>query len=422
VTKRTRHVIISSLVGVSQRSLQVVATLISMPMVLHALGTERFGIWGAAVSLAWMTGVVDLGLSGVVLSAIVREYALTNTDGARKELENALSLAILLCLLLSCGVALALPVLASPKTAPSYLIATILLAANIPVSLASSAWLGLQKGYVAWSWDGLQTSLTLGGLVALSLTKLDERFYVAVVFAAMLTANSCSLAHLMVKHPELRPRRLGVLSIDSLRGLLWRGLPFFLLGLTASLNLYADNIITLSTLGAKAAGHMTIIQRICQTVAGFLLVLTQPLWPAFADAATRKDIPWIKTHIWRSVLIVTSLAAGGATLLLAAGRMLLHLWLGPMLTFEAAILWSMAAWIIILALGIVPDFLLKSLGRMWLLIIVSILSAITAVSLKLILAPNWGLPGILLGTAFAYGLIQLPIYMIWLWRWLRSPT
>ena len=93
VVARSRQVALSSMVGVSQRLAQVAATLVTMPLVLHALGIEGFGIWGAAASMAWMTATVDFGISNALLTGVARAMAGRDFDGVRAEVSAALTVA-----------------------------------------------------------------------------------------------------------------------------------------------------------------------------------------------------------------------------------------------------------------------------------------------------------------------------------------
>ena len=59
--RRNRRVVVSAGVGIFQRLVQVGSTLVLMPLLLRVLGPATFGVWGAAASLAWLSGLVDIG-------------------------------------------------------------------------------------------------------------------------------------------------------------------------------------------------------------------------------------------------------------------------------------------------------------------------------------------------------------------------
>ena len=189
VAARSRQVALSSTVGVVQRLAQVAATLITMPLVLHALGIEGFGIWGAAASIAWMTATVDFGVGNALLTGVARAMAGRDLEAARAEVSAALTVAAGLAVAV---LALAVPavfLLASPTAKPVYLIAVAAMALNIPGSLAAPIWMGLQKAYVAWGWEAVQTVLTVSGYYVLTRFTADVRLYVGVTFGVLLLTN-----------------------------------------------------------------------------------------------------------------------------------------------------------------------------------------------------------------------------------------
>lgn len=416
---RSRRLIVSSTVGILQRTAQILGTLITMPLVLHALGAQAFGIWGAATSLAWMVATVDLGIGNSLLTEVARAMARQDSEEAGRQLTAALYLAATLGVVVLLAAVVILRGGDRSVPAQAYLLATGALALNIPGSLAAAAWSGLQRSDRVWAWEALQTVLTIGGLYVLTRFTADVRWYVAVTFGGLLLANLGSLAHLLLSNAALRPRR-GLPSRARVLTLLRRGAPYVALGLAMTLAVHSDNIVALSILGPAAAGQMAVAQRACMTALGLLWVLTQPLWPAFTDAAVRGDDHWLRTHIGRSAALVIVAALGGSVLIVMFGRPLLQLWLHGGLMLDQQVLWAMAVWIIVPALGRIPDVLLNALGVVWFQVAVAIVYSALTFALKLALAPRLGIAGILLATGIGYGLTHLPAYVWWLRRWLRQ--
>ena len=82
--------------------------------------------------------------------------------------------------------------------------------------------------------------------------------------------------------------------------------------------------------------------------------------------------------------------------------------------------WAMAAWVAMLSLGRIVDVLLNGLGAVWFQARVAIIYSALAFLLKFLLAPHFGVAGILASTVIAYGLTYAPAYIWWLTRWLRD--
>jgi O-antigen/teichoic acid export membrane protein len=73
--KRDRRVVVSAGVGIFQRLVQVGSTLVIIPLLLRVLGPAKFGMWGAAASLAWLSGLVDIGTGTALVTLVARSSA-----------------------------------------------------------------------------------------------------------------------------------------------------------------------------------------------------------------------------------------------------------------------------------------------------------------------------------------------------------
>jgi O-antigen/teichoic acid export membrane protein len=199
--KRNRRVVLSASVGVFQRLVQVGSTLVLIPLLLRVLGPAKFGVWGAAASLAWLSGLVDIGTGTALVTLVARSSALDRADQARRHIAGALGigsgLAALMCLAAFVATILVVTINSTAQgSAGPYLIAAIGLALNLPLNAGNNVWMALQKGYVSGFWELVQTLLTTAGLVAAAALTKDLRVYVAVVYMGLVVANLGSLIHL----------------------------------------------------------------------------------------------------------------------------------------------------------------------------------------------------------------------------------
>lgn len=418
--KRNRRVVVSASVGVFQRLVQVGSTLVLMPLLLRALGPATFGVWGAAASLAWLSGLVDIGTGTALVTLVARSSALERAEQARRHIAGALSIGSGLAgfLLLTALVA-SINGGAQGRAAP-YLIAVIGLAVNLPLNAANNVWMALQKGYVSGFWELMQTLLTTAGLVGAAALTRDVRVYVAVVYIGLVLANTGSLVHLFLCHPELRPQGLSV-SWAALREVAGQGVLYFILALTGGLSFLLDNVLALGLLGPEASARMTIALRICITAVGALGVMSQPLWPAFADAAEKTDRRWILKALLRGSALLVGLTVAGSSLLLVYGERLLRWWLHTNLGIGRDLLWAISAWVIAQAFVRVPSLLLNGLSVLRYQIAVFSVATVLAFALKFALAPYLGVAGILWGTSTTVFLIVIPASIWRIWRWAMRP-
>lgn len=413
---RNRRIFAAAGSGVFQRVVQVASTFIIMPIVLHALGPARFGVWGAAVSLAWISGLADIGTGSALVTLVARSLARNRPDEARSHVTGALIIgSCLSCLMLSV-VSIAWITGAFQSNSQGYLVALSGLAINIPLSSANNLWMGMQKGYTSGFWELVQTVLTTASLAVATISTQDLRIYVALVFGCLVLANLGSLIHLFWLHPELRPGSSPT-PLASIREVAGSGILFFVLGITGGASFMFDNVLALQLLGPEASARMTIALRICMTAVGFLIVLSQPLWPAFTDAAHKADRKWIRRTLLRGSSVLVGATIAGSAVLVLYGEPLLRLWLRENLGISRSLLWAISAWVLAQALLRVPALLLNALALIRFQIIVSAAVTVIAVAGKFALASSLGVAGILTATTIAVVLIAVPACVWRIYRW-----
>jgi O-antigen/teichoic acid export membrane protein len=200
------------------------------------------------------------------------------------------------------------------------------------------------------------------------------------------------------------------------------GVLYFILALTGGLSFLLDNVLALGLLGPEASARMTIALRICVTAIGGLAVMSQPLWPAFADAAEKADRKWILKALLRGSALLVGLTLAGSSLLLIFGGRLLRWWLHTNLGIGSGLLWAISAWALAQALVRIPILLLNGLSILRYQIAVFSAATLLAFALKFALAPYLGVAGILWGTTIVVFLIVIPASIWRIWQWAMRPS
>jgi O-antigen/teichoic acid export membrane protein len=404
---RNRRLALSAAAGITQRFSQLAAALIILPLVLHSLGLAGFGIWGAATSLAWVAGLLDVGLGGTLVTRIPRALAAGEPASALVSASLYISCGVTFLLLLGCLAAGA----AGARTV--FLIAGIALALNVPLGLANALWFAVQKGHAAGLWDLGQTVTTLVFLLLAAALHQGVMVMVMAVYLALVLVNLASLVMFFLTHPPLRPGRA---SRQAWRQSSQGGWQFFLITMATMLGYALDNVLALHWLGADAAGTMTVVMRLVVSASGFLVVATQALWPAFAEAAHSRDAHWVSRALWGGTAGLVALAVAGSAVLFFLGPVLLPLWLGSAV-FMPRLLWAaIALWLTVFAIPRVIGLYLNAAGILNQQIVVLLLANFIALAAKYALAPRFGDAGILAATPLVWLLIVCPAYLWWGWQ------
>ncbi len=397
--------------GVTQRGVQTLSSLVTLPVALHALGLAQFGLWGAATSLLSLGGMITLGLGSALISLLPFSQQAGESARSRAYVEAALLSSVMLCALLLAGMGLALGLTGLGRVDPVFLIAAFGLILNIPLCIGPDLWFALQKGYVASFWGVGQTLLSLTGLLAGVALGARTGVLVGLFYLALLLANGGALAHVLWRHPPLRPRAWP--DRAAWRAVLSRG--GLLSGVTiagASLTVF-DNILVLVWLGPLPAALMAVAMRVCVTASGFLEALAQPFWPGFAQALAAGERGWVRRALWRGLAASLALGLLGGLVLVAVGAPVLNWWLRADLGLSRLLLGCMALWIFAVTASYVPAALLRARGALWPQILVLGSGALAGLGLKYLAAPALGVAGVLLSVALV-GLVWVLPWFIWL--------
>ncbi len=415
---RSRRVLLSGGAGIAQRFLQLGASLIILPLALHTLGVNGFGVWGAATSLAWAAGMLDLGLGGALVTLLpsVRQQGTV----ARDYVSACLFSGAAFGLALLAGGGLCLLLWPNLTPASSFLIAGACLVLNIPLGLSGALWFGLQKGHAAGLWAMAQTGLMLLFVIAAAWAHTGPAAMTLAVFGAGLLANAGSMAHALFTQPAIRPRLRPNFSV--LRQALRHGGVLALIAIAEASAFVFDNVLTLHWLGPVAAAQMAVALRICITASGMLQVSIQAIWPEFVAAVAQNDHGWVRRTLLRGTLTVLVLGVGGTALIVLGGNRLLTFWLHENLHIPPALFLAVAGWVVALNLPRVAGMLLNALRAYRGQLLAQASAAAAALAAKPALAAAFGVAGILASTPLATLLILCPAFGWLAWRQLAAPS
>ncbi|HET8647173.1 MAG TPA: hypothetical protein VFO85_16880, partial [Vicinamibacteria bacterium] len=234
--------------------------------------------------------------------------------------------------------------------------------------------------------------------------------------ALALLAQTAALA--FGREHWLRPRWPAAEGAAAVR-ILRLGFAFSVLQLAAAAVVSSDALVAGIVLGPVAAARLAVVIALFDLPLSLLSMMLTPLWPAYGEALARRDVRWMGTALRRSLALSLAfgIVVGGA--LLALGRPLVRLWVGPEMVPAAALLGLMALRLLVLALGQAVAVFLNGARLMRLQLAFGPATAVAAVALKVVLAERMGLAGIVAGGIAAQVLLGLVPYAFALRGWLR---
>jgi O-antigen/teichoic acid export membrane protein len=411
---RDRRAAVTGGTAVVARVVQVSTSLITIPLTIHYLGNERFGLWMTISSVLAMANFADFGIGNGVLNTVSDAFGKNDFERIRAAISSGFAVLGAVGLLLFAlfastfawvswaDVFRVASAQARAEAAPALMVFAFCFALNIPLDLVQRAQLGLQQGFRMNLWQVCGSLAGLAGVVAGIRMHAGLPLLVAALAGAPVAATALNTFHFfVVSRPDLRPRRRFV-SRDAISRIVTFGALFFVLQLVVAVAFSADNFIIARTLGAASVPEYSIPQRMFSLISLMVAMLVTPLWPAYGEAISRGDIPWVRRTLGRSLVLVFGFAAVASITTLLIAHRLLGWWIGPRFSPPFVLLLGLALWTIVECCGNTLAMFLNGASIMRFQIVVASIFGVACLGLKIYLTGRFGIVAVPWATLLTY--------------------
>jgi O-antigen/teichoic acid export membrane protein len=415
------------------RGLTLLTGFVSVPLTVHYLGAERYGVWLTISSLLLWVALTDFGLAGNALVNVLSE-AVGNDDRASARHYAASAFWALAAIALVIGVLFILAFPSIPWRAVfrvsdavstgelevTCALVLTLFVANLPFSLLRSLYNAHQDGYWANIWGIAYGVVSLLGLIV--VTRFHgglPQLVVAIsgVPALVLVANAY---HAFARRYRWLAPAPSAVRWTCIRRLLKLGGKYMIMQL-ASLGIYQSQaMIITQTLGPAQVVIFVVAYKVIALPVELVYMGTAPFIPAFGEAKARRDWNWIKGAYKNATFASVALGVPLAAALALVAKPLILIWAGPAaLPDPHLVLWLF----VYTAVGVclmMSGQMLCGVERLEPLVICLLLCAAGCVALGVLFAPWWGLSGIAFAMAISKVVTFWPIQVFEVRRIFRS--
>lgn len=342
--ERNRRAMLTALMNVISQIIQIATGLISVPLSLHYIGPERFGIWMTlSTALAFIT-FSDLGVGIGVQDTMSKCVGIGDYDKARRSFFSAFFFVTIIFVLLMTLSEIIVPrfdlaiffSLESPEAIaeiiPTTLTVVFCLALGLLAGIVNRAFNALQEGFWVAVIQACARICSLGLLFVVVHLKMGLPTLIFVVgglsSAVLLLVG---LPVLFLCHKWMKPAGTALsdfIEIQILKDILKIGT----LGLGAAVAIYfVNNTITFVMArkhGAAGVADYAVLLKLISVPGLLLTYLLLPLWPAITEANVRKDKVWIKKIYSKCILLTLGLAIISFSILLSYGQAIIRIWTG----------------------------------------------------------------------------------------------
>jgi O-antigen/teichoic acid export membrane protein len=417
---RVRAITLTAIASAFGRLVGVGTTIISLPLTLHYLGPERFGMWVTLSAFSLLLSFTDLGIGNSVLTAVAQSAGRSVKADLVRLVSSAYAAMTTIAVGILLALALAYPIIpwerlfnvssptASKEAGPAAAIFFIILALTGPLTLVNRIQSGLQEGFRSNLWQ------CAGNISALLALVIATEWYASLPILVLAIAGTPALVALinsvdffMFRRPDIRPRLAKVEGAA-----LWRlandGWLFLILQCCAAVMFQSNPIIVAQVLGASAVASFAIPDRLFGVVGAILGMALMPLWPAYGDAIARGDLSWTRRTLKLSLVLSISGAVILGFFLVVAGPTLIDWWVSGAVSVSFALIAALWAWKVMEAVGNAVAMFLNGVNQLRVQVACALATATSSIALKVWLTAHIGVIGIPLGMILAYGLLSLP--------------
>ncbi|MCI0340533.1 MAG: lipopolysaccharide biosynthesis protein [Planctomycetales bacterium] len=412
--ERYRRVALTVLVSAGARATGLVSILITVPLTVHYLGEERYGLWMTITSFLSLLAFADLGMGNGLLNAIAEAHGRDDPEAARTHVSSGLLMLCATGAVLVAGLAVSYPLVpwdgvfnvrapqAAREAGPAFVALVACFAVAMPLGVAARIQSGVQEGFVSDLWTAAGSLLSLAAIVAAVAAGAGLPWLVLCAVGVPAVASLGNTLFLFgIRHPSLRPAWSRV-SRASAVGLLRTGSLFVLLQLAAALAFATDNVVAAHVLGPESVTEYSVSGKLFTIAPMLVAFVLAPLWPAYSEAIARGDLPWVRRTLVRSLVLAVGLTGAASGILVLFGTPILRLWVGDSVRPDPVLLLGFGVWTILSSAGASVAVFLNGAGEIRAQVICAGVMAAAALGAKIGLARVAGLPGIVWGTVAAY--------------------
>lgn len=382
------------------------STALLTPMMVHHLGAVDYGVWVLASSILDYYGLLDLGMR----SAMFRYVSLFRGGSQREEVDRTFSSALLLVIgtailisLLSIGLAYLLPRFTHVEgiTPRMYSWLLFLLGTSVAVMFPTrmlATYISAHNRWDLYNAAGIANTVTRATILVVVL-KLG--YGILAVAISTLVVSFLSLGQhivfLFIADPRAQAN-FRLVTLRRIRELFGFSMRSLLVSLGDYLRFYSDSAVIAAVLGVGFVTPFSVASRLIECFKSIVIAAGGPVLGAMTELDGGRRQKDLQALLVRSTRLLALLSILGGVLLLADGRMLLHLWVGE----ELVSAYSLVA---ILAFG----YMIYLTQHAALLIVISkgqhgplgwwtIVEGIANIALSIIWGRWYGLLGIAMGT------------------------
>jgi O-antigen/teichoic acid export membrane protein len=414
-----RRLLRAGLTGVATlggRGVVFLSSILSLPLVSHYLGKERFGLWLTLIALINWYGLADLGVSNRVVNLLSTADGQDDHHRAQSIVSNAFIIAAGMVAILLAIFALIIPFVdwanvfnvsstqARQEATAAFIIILLCFLLRILGSTVGSIYSAYQEGYLHQIWTALGSLSALLGLIIAVRMEAGLPALAASFCGGLMLGELLSAAYLFIIHrPDLRPSARFFHWADA-KGILSTGFEYWIAQIATVMLFQTDLLIIARISGASAVSGYGVSLRLLSLIGAVQAAFTTPLWSAYSEALARRDIAWMRQTYRRSIVWSLVWSISAATMIALASGWLFRMLVTADIQPDARLLLPMILTEVMNSVARASAMFLNGVGAIRSQAVFAPITGVLNLILSWRLGSAWGPPGVAWATAISLGL------------------
>lgn len=429
--ERYRRVGITASSSFIAKALNILISFLSVPLTVHYLGAERYGVWLTISSVITWMSMTDFGLAGNALINVLstasgkddNQEAQHYTASAFWALTGVSTLSAIIC-----GSAFrfipwrsVFQVSAATSThelQTACALTLVFFVTAFPLSIQNSIYSAYQDGFLSNMWGISANVLSLAALVFVSRTHGGLPQLVLALSGTRTLVSIANCFFIFRRYHWLKPAPSAV-RWACVKRLFHLGAKYLVTQL-ASLGIYQSQpMIITQLLGPSKVVIYVVAYKVISLPMDLAYMGTAPFVSAFGEAKARQDWEWIRGAYRNAVKASVSIGVPMLLVLALTAKPLIRIWAGAVAIPSTSLIVWLSIYTVIGIMLMSAGQLMTGLERVNLLVVSVVLCAVGVIGSGILLAPRWGLTGIAFGMALSKAVTFWPIQLYDVRRILR---
>jgi O-antigen/teichoic acid export membrane protein len=398
------------------KGFSIAISIFLVPVTIHYVNPTRYGIWLTLSSIVGWFYFFDIGLGNGLRNKFAEAVASGKTELARTYVSTTYAILIIIIAIilfifycinpfLNWAKILNTPADMAGELSILALIVFSFFCLEFVLQLITIILTANQQPAKASVFGFLGNLFSLVIIYLLTKTTSGNLIYLGTVFSVtpVLVLISSSLWFYTHSYKKYAPS-FKFVKFHFARDLMGLGIKFFIIQIAAIILYQTSNIIIAHLFGPEEVTPYNIAYKYFSVITMAFSIIMLPLWSAFTEAWTKKDIAWIKNTV-NKLILIWGLIAISVIIMFIFSTYIYRLWVGKEIKVPVSVSAVMAAYVVINGwCGIFSQFL-NGVGKIKLQLFSGIVGAILNIPLAIFLGRHLGIYGVVLSTAIL-GLIS----------------